>query len=401
MLPRLRGDRCARLPKGATAALIVAIGSLAAVAAAGEAKQNPRDPSFVSIATGQDHTCGLTAEGEAYCWGSNDSGQLGSGAIDSSRHDVPMRVEGGMKFKSLTTGYRHTCALAVDGSAYCWGWNESGQLGNGNVPTATSKPALVGGALVFTSISAGATHTCGPTSSRDVYCWGGNWHGQTGDGTTDGDNATPCCHAKPVLVVGKVRFSQISIGGIHGCGITRDGEGYCWGNGRDGRLGLGLADSNDRPSPAPVTGQLHFASISARGWHSCALTSDGAAYCWGRGSEGQLGTSSLVERQDRPAPVSGRLKFSSLSVGSQHTCGLTEDGALYCWGGNKLNQVGGDPQTVATPARQFAGLRFRQVAAGGNEFSGHTCAITVENSVLCWGDNRKGQLGPFEASKAE
>lgn len=354
------------------------------------------DPSFTSVAAGQAHTCGLTSTGEIYCWGSNDAGQLGVGGIDSNPHSNPAIVKSSVKFRFVTAGFRHTCGIGQDGAAYCWGWNQFGQLGNG-ARTSSPQPILVSGGLRFVSLSAGATLTCGLTASGEAYCWGGNWHGQIGDGTVDGDTGTPCCHTRPVPVAGHLRFSQISVGGIHACALGQGGKAYCWGNGEDGRLGLGRPDSNDQPQPEPVAGEVKFRLISVRGWHSCGIADGGRAYCWGRGLEGQLGMGRNIERVNTPAEVLLRDRFASISVGSVHSCGLTQDKALYCWGDNKLGQVGTGSGHVLAPMRQFSNLRFREIAAGGNEFSGHTCGITLSSKLMCWGDNRKGQLGTFSA----
>lgn len=116
--------------------------------------------SFSIISAGQDHTCGLTKAGEAYCWGSNSNGQLGIGNADDERHEIPLRVAGHLHFQSLSAGFQHNCALDADGRAYCWGSNEYGQLGTGS-RTQSSEPIAVVDSTKFDSISAGATHTCG------------------------------------------------------------------------------------------------------------------------------------------------------------------------------------------------------------------------------------------------
>src|SRR6267143_1556819 len=173
--------------------------------------------TFTIVSAGQDHTCGLTTDGDVYCWGANADGQLGIGASDTLPHPKPLRVASRIKFKVVSAGNRHTCALTADGTAYCWGANDSGQLGNGSI-TASATPVAVQGKLVFVSVSAGATHTCGITSAGDADCWGGNWHGQLGNGSLDGEQKYPCCHTEPTRVVGGLSFSEVTAGGIHTCG---------------------------------------------------------------------------------------------------------------------------------------------------------------------------------------
>ena len=353
----------------------------------------PKALTFTLVSAGQDHTCGLTADGELYCWGSNRDGQLGSGSAETQPQSKPLRVASDIKFRSVTAGYRHTCALTANGAAYCWGANDSGQLGNGSLKFSVT-PAPVSGKLIFKSLSAGATHTCGVTTSGDGYCWGGNWHGQIGDGSLDGNQQYTCCHTEPTRIVGVSSFSQVTAGGIHTCGLTSSGKAYCWGVANYGRLGVGHTNAANLPTPTAITGGLEFLSIYPRGFYTCGLTKSHVAYCWGAGSDGQLGLGSAVVEQDVPAAVSGKHRFVLIAQGNQHTCGITTDGTVYCWGANRLGQIGdGLTENKYVPAPVSPERKFKLITAGGNDFSGHTCGITTDAKTLCWGDNRLGQLG--------
>ncbi len=354
--------------------------------------------SFVSITAGQEHTCGLTAVGEAYCWGSNSSGQLGAGGVDSERHETPVRVSGGLRFREVSAGFLHTCALDTEGRAYCWGSDEYGQLGVGSRAGSAAPVAVVGG-HTFQFLSSGATHTCG-LAEGIAYCWGGNWHGQIGDGTLAGDSETPCCRKAPVEVRTEVRFSMISTGGISTCAVGTDRHAYCWGNGSDGRLGIHSGDLRDRDRPTRVATDAVVAGISARGHHACLLDDAGHALCWGQASEGQLAAldRSVTERVDAPVPSAAGHVFANLQVGMYHTCGIERDTHLYCWGSNRFREATGEAERVETPKLLFPRLAIASVRIGGNDFSGHTCALTAAGRVLCWGDNRKGQLGEFAAA---
>lgn len=352
-----------------------------------------RPLKFTSVTAGNAHTCGLTEEGEIYCWGSNKEGQLGIGSADDATHPKPLRILGGPKFQSVDANGRHTCGLTASGVGYCWGFNEYGQLGNGTL-VSTAAPVLVSGKLIFKSLSAGATHTCGITTAGAAYCWGGNWHGQLDMGTMDGEERYPCCHTSPVRVTGELSFSSIGAGGIHTCGLTTSGKAYCWGNTKNfGQLGTGDADLRDRPLPVPVAGGHKFVSISA-GLPSCGIIPSGVAYCWGGGPVPELGIKSSVDRLDRPILLSSDITFESIAPGAFFACGIASGGVLYCWGYNRYGQVGdGSTENSDVPKPIAPGLKFTMVTAGGNEFSGHTCGITTDSRTLCWGDNRQGQLG--------
>ena len=348
---------------------------------------------FVLVSAGQDHTCGLTANGEVYCWGSNEDGQLGIGSVDKLPHPKPVRLPSAVRFKYLTTGYRHTCALALDGLAYCWGANDSGQLGNGSIQGSTT-PVRVPGTLVFDSLSAGGTHTCAVTKAGRGYCWGGNWHGQLGIGSLNGEEKYSCCRTQPTAIVGGLSFLQISAGGIHTCGLTEEGKAYCWGIANFGRLGLGRTNLINLPTPTLVRSGLKFQSISLGGFFTCGLIKTKLAYCWGASSDGQLGIELPVAEQDVPVQVSGSRHFLMISCGNNHTCAIADDGTAYCWGANRLGQLGnGASQNKNIPVPVSLEVKFKLISSGGNDFSGHTCAITTDGRTLCWGDNRRGQLG--------
>jgi alpha-tubulin suppressor-like RCC1 family protein len=352
--------------------------------------------SFEAVFTGGAHTCALTSVGEAYCWGRGESGQLGVSPPPStcltdggvfSCSMVPVPVGGGLTFEKLAGGAAHTCGLTSDGTAYCWGNNASGQLGD-NSTTSRNAPVPVATGLKFVSIDAGAAHTCAVTSAGEAYCWGRNNRGQLGNGTT-----TPFS-AVPVAVTGSLTFQLIAAGGFsigHTCGLTDLGAAYCWGDNDRGQLGIGTSDLNPHALPEPVSGGLVFAGLTAGlGRHSCGLTDLGAAYCWGANTFGALGDRS---RRDSAVPVAvvGNLSFDQLIAGGfiGHTCGVI-DGAAYCWGENEKGQVG-DGTTIdrRAPEAVAGGLAFLSIDAGFR----HTCGRASTGTVYCWGSSGAGQLG--------
>lgn len=285
-------------------------------------------------------------------------------------------------FTSTTVGGSHSCGITVAGAAYCWGNNAFGQLGNG-VLTNSSVPVRVSDTHLFSSLSAGASFTCGITTNGNAYCWGNNSEGQLGDGTTINSNV-------PVAVLGGITFATLSAsaGESTVCGVTSTGRAYCWGSNATGQLGNGSFSPNSA-TPVAVSGGYTFSSVSVGSYHTCGVISAGAAYCWGQNSSLQLGNGTTTGSAT-PVMVSGGLTFESLSAGAYHTCGITVSGAAYCWGVNVQGQFGDGTTTEgATPVPAAGGLLFESLAAG----SDYTCGVTTAGAGYCWGFGGFGQLG--------
>ena len=228
--------------------------------------------TFARVVAGYAHSCGVTSSGAGHCWGSNGLGELGNGTTTSS--NVPVLVSGGLVFASISPGRVFSCGLTTAGKAYCWGSNFQGELGDGTT-TDRAIPAPLSGQLTFALVSAGGFHACGLTTGGLAYCWGWNEFGQLGSGGPGGSSLTPR------LVDGGLTFATLSVGNRHTCGVTPAGVGYCWGENFTGMLGTGTTSNSS--APAPVAGGLIFATISAGRFHSCGVTTTGAAYCWGGG----------------------------------------------------------------------------------------------------------------------
>ena len=304
--------------------------------------------SFRQISAGTYHTCGVTMDDRAYCWGGGDA-VLGDGTASGSSR--PVAVAGGLRFRQVSAGNEHTCGVTTNDRAYCWGSNSFGQLGNSAQSTdleAELAPVPVMGTLRFRGVSTGHYHSCGVTTTSQAYCWGGDQWGQIGDGAGSGSCqvsiGTQSCRKKPTLVVGGYQWRQVDAGGGPGpgegqtgpthagrtCGVTNDGRAFCWGDGTDGLLGDGTFAL--RSAPARVAGSQVFRSISTGDWHTCAVTTENRAYCWGVNHFGQLGDGTRDTRRLRPRAVVGGRLFDQVSAGLGATCGRTTAGAAYCWG---------------------------------------------------------------------
>ena len=353
----------------------------------------PLPSMMTAIVVGAVHTCGLVQDGSVFCWGNNQYGQVGDGT--HADRDAPVPVAGTVKFAEITAGGGHTCGISTNGAAYCWGSNGSGQLGDGT-RTDRGTPVPVAGGLTFLALSAGGAHTCGIASDSTAYCWGYNGDGELGDSTNGGSSV-------PAAVAGGRKFVAISAGKTaHSCAVTAAGAAFCWGSNRFGQLGTG--DNTSSLAPVAVQGNIAFRTIRAGYSHTCGLTADGTAYCWGYNFYGQLGIGDSLLGQDQslPTAVVGGMQWAALKTGAYFTCGLDQGtGAAYCWGYNGSGQLGADAGAVCTdqngftsqcagsPAAVSGGLAFAVLDASTQ----HACAITQGGVAYCWGSDSYGQLG--------
>ena len=385
------GRRLARLAR------TLALGTLLAAAACDEA-ESPAAPEsatplasatsvlvFAQVDAGEAHTCGVTSDNRAYCWGFGDWGQLGDGA--STSRPAPIAVAGGLRFRQVSAGGVHSCGVTTDDKIYCWGFGVGGALGTGTAANSPT-PVAAAGSLRFRQVSAGEGHTCGVTSTDNAaYCWGESNTGQIGDGTQ-------VTRLAPAAVAGGLHFRQISAGQLHTCGVTTADVAYCWGWDKFGQLGDGSANTQ-HSAPSRVDGAVRFRQIDAGGVHTCAVSVDHRAFCWGDGPVGVVGDGKRILRFS-PRAVAGGLTFDRVTAGQLHSCGETTTNRLYCWGNNINGQVGdGTTSLRLVPVAVAGGLFFSQASAGGS----HTCGRTAAGVAYCWGDYGDGRLGTADITK--
>jgi alpha-tubulin suppressor-like RCC1 family protein len=335
--------------------------------------------TFVAVSVRNYHTCAVTTSHAAYCWGSNAWGQLGDGSFTAGSTS-PVLVTGGFSVTMISVGQTHSCALTANGTVYCWGGNFFGQLGDGTT-TNRAMPAPVAGDLRFTEISVGNYHTCGVSTNGTAYCWGENFPtGKLGDGTR-------LNRAVPTAVLSGFRFTTVDAGHFHTCGVTTLGLAACWGSNTNGQLGD--ATVVDRPFPGPVVGVTDFSTVSAGDVHSCGVTAAGAAYCWGRNTWGELGDGTTTGRTI-PQLVIGGFTFVAVEGGAQQSCGITTSHVALCWGANEAGQLGdGTTTNRATPVAVAGDLSFVGVSTGLQ----YSCGVTTGGAAYCWGTNGLGQMG--------
>ncbi len=345
--------------------------------------------SFRQISAGGRHSCGVTTDDRAYCWG-DGGGVLGDGTINS--RPSPVAVSGGLRFIQVSVASSHTCGLTGDNRAYCWGNNSYGQIGDGTnqgdpepiFGRSRLTPVAVVGGLRFRQLRAGGFHTCGVTTTNVAYCWGLNSSGQLGDGTMTQRLA-------PSRVGGGLSFRQVVPGVFHTCGTTTGNRAYCWGQNTEAQLGIGIFGRRQyRLTPVPVSGSISFQQVLGGGSHSCGVTTDSRVYCWGNNFFGQLGDGTTSRRSTPVAVVGGRL-FRWVSPGGDHTCGTTLDNRPFCWGRNDLGNLGdGTTTTRIRPTRVVGGLLFSMISSAS---WWSTCGVTTGGRGYCWGTNTWSQLG--------
>jgi alpha-tubulin suppressor-like RCC1 family protein len=336
----------------------------------------------VRISAGGRHTCQVNEDGTVRCWGANDSGQLGNGTTTTGPTVVPVLVSGINTAVAISAGAAHTCALLADGSARCWGSNFNGQIGDGTRFEDRPTPVAVSGLTNAVAIAAGGFHTCALLADGSARCWGSNFNGQIGDGTSGGNRPTP------VAVTGLTNAVAITAGGFfagHTCALLADGTARCWGFNFDGQIGDGTSGGN-RPTPAAVTGLTNAVAITAGdtdagSGHTCALLADGTASCWGSNKDGEVGDGTSGGNRPTPVAVTGLSNVVAVAGGDAHTCALLASGTVRCWGNNTSGQLGDGSGGGSFTARD--------IAAGRN----HTCAVRANSTVSCWGSNGSGQIG--------
>jgi alpha-tubulin suppressor-like RCC1 family protein len=344
---------------------------------------------FLMVDPGYAHSCGVATDGVAYCWGENWEGQLGDGSTTANETPTQVLLPAQVTVRLIGAGEEHSCALTWDGAIYCWGSNEYGQLGDGSATGSESQSELptqvqAPGGAAFAALAVGAYHNCAITTDLELYCWGLNEDGQVGDGSTT-DRATPVEITNPGSP-----FRRVAAGFYHTCGITVNGAAYCWGSNGDGQGGNGTWDDNVT-SPTAVAGGQVFAFISGGLSHSCGISASGSTYCWGGNEGGQHGDGG-TEETVVPSLAATGVTLASVYAGYYHSCGVGTDGTFYCWGDRAVGKVGdGQSASEATPVAVQGGITFAQIEAETHE--AHTCGAATDGKGYCWGLNTYGQLG--------
>ncbi len=337
------------------------------------------------VAGGSAHSCAYLSDGSVSCWGKNWDGQLGQNTqVDrGSAVRVQAQLTGDASYVAL--GMDHGCVILTDGTLWCWGrgWNwdsdwqswHGGQLGVGGIggqPVPTQVPGLTN----VTSVAPFGEHTCA-VAGGEVWCWGSNSHGQLGNPTTLTDSDTP------VQVQGLPASAlNVTSGDSFSCAELSNTTIYCWGYGQDGQLGNGAFADSAVPVQAGTGGGTPVAGDE----HVCAAY-DFELHCWGSNWAGQLGAGDYTYRASRYVVDGG---VTLLAVGSHHTC-YRQVNIVKCMGWNYYGQAGQPLSTADVPTpTQVPDLWDEYSLHAGHS---HTCTVTSDGFVQCWGSGTDGQLG--------
>ena len=374
---------------------LLPIAAVSGVAAQAPSVESAAVPALVpltgiqAVAAGGSHTCALTTGGDVLCWGDNTFGQLGdSNAPGESA--LPVMVAGlDGTITAVAAGSAHTCALTTSGAVKCWGADDEGQLGDETLAMYSDTPVSVAGLdSGIIAIDAGSDSMCALTASGGVKCWGSNDLGQIGV-----DPATTYSSDTPLDVSSLNSLKAIAVGASHSCALPESGGAKCWGRNSKGELGDGNKPVDSYEPVSVSIFNRSMKAVSVGGSHSCAVTGGGAAKCWGYNGSGELGNNSNNDSFDEPVNVFGLdAGITAVTAGIYHSCALTATGAVKCWGDNHLDQLGHDSTlTKSLTPVDVIGLAtwIDAISAGAT----HTCALTTDGGVKCWGDNSYGKLG--------
>jgi alpha-tubulin suppressor-like RCC1 family protein len=358
----------------------------------------------------------LHPDGRLFSWGGNWDGQLGNFPLTAaSRVPVPVNLTHlglSNEFKNLaTSGYYnyHMCAVHASGKVLCWGSNYTGECGIGNDTDLCNKPTEIlmnhlPEANDFLMVSVGQERTCGLHANQKIFCWGKN---STGGELGTGDTTNHFVATEVDMSVAAVtnKFKYVSVSETNSCGIHDNGKIYCWGWNDSGQLGIGTSGPGLKSlSPIEINMSAHpegnnFVAVGA-GYHSCGIHANGKLFCWGGNSNGELGIGPLPN-QSLPIAVDMSLtfklnSFTAIEISSSNTCAIHLDKSVYCWGDNGYSAISGSalPEDRPFPydmSSQAVSNSFTQVSTDNEGWT--ICGLHINDKLYCSGRNSSGQLG--------
>jgi alpha-tubulin suppressor-like RCC1 family protein len=284
--------------------------------------------SFVEISAGANHTVARKANGEVWSWGNNPNGILGDNTAGNQKSS-PVLVVGNHSFVEISAASNHSVARKENGEVWCWGGDNYGQLGD-NYILDRSSPVLVVGNHSFVEISSGNTYTIARKVNGEVWAWGYNGRGNLGDNTRTN-------RSSPVLVIGNHSFVEIFCGYEHTIARKANGEVWTWGRNTYGQLGDNTIVS--KSSPVIVVGNHSFVEISAGNYHTLARKANGEIWTWGYNGAGHLGDNTTIDKSS-PILVVGSHSFVEMSAGVAHSIARKANGEVWSWGNNSFGQLG-------------------------------------------------------------
>jgi len=344
-------------------------------------RQIGTDTDWTQVACGGAYTLGIRSSSgnTLWAWGYRRFGQLGFGWNEF--RISPVKIGSDTTWSQAAGAYRHSLAIQSNGTLWAWGNNGSGRLGDGTTTQRTSPVQIGSSATTWSQVACYTFHSLGIQSDGTLWAWGGNSHGQLGDGTTT-------LRTSPVQIgSSSTTWSQVACGRTHSLGIQRDGTLWAWGDNYYGQLGDGT--TTRRTSPVQIGSGSDWSQVACGSSHSLAIQSDGTLWAWGDNHNGRLGDGTTT---DRTIPVqigSSSTTWSQVAGGREHTLAIRSDGTLWAWGYNWAGQLGDGSGVTRHSPVQIGNDTWSQVACGEL----HTSAIQSNGTLWAWGRNHAGQLG--------
>ena len=350
--------------------------------------------SFKQIAAGgqfgQGYTGGIrTSDGSAWTWGNNTNGQLGNNTITSA--SSPVSVVGGISFAKISLGETCTTALrSSDGSVWTWGTGTNGELGNNAITNRSSPVSVVGGiSFVDIATTGGLGFTAARKSDGSVWMWGNGGSGRLGNNTITSTSS-------PVSVVGGFNFSKVACGEVSTIALRgSDGSAWAWGSGGFGQLGNNT--TNDSSSPVSVVGGHSFVDVACLSYGNAGIKANGEIWAWGTGAFGQIGNSNSLADASSPVlvtnPLLGSVGFKQIAPanGTNMVFALkTSDGTVWSWGTSNTAALGYQTSSYNYPKSIPGGISFTKIVVSTGGIYGIRGS---DNSLWAWGTNTDGQLG--------
>ena len=332
---------------------------------------------FKEIYAGESYTLAIDKEERLWSWGYNGTGQLGDGTkVDRTN---PLKIKEEKKFIKVSAGEYHVMAIDEEGNLWTWGRNNYGQLGDGTLIDKTF-PIQIIKERKFVQISAGNYYSMAIDTEGNLWTWGYNYYGQLGDGTKNDRNI-------PAVVKTEKKFIQLVSEGYGGLALDEEGKLWTWGRNDGGQLGDGT--NEEKLKPVQVATTIQFTQISAAGSHCMAIDEKGNLWTWGKNDRGQLGDGTKSDKS-LPVKIKPEIQFIEISAGPDHCLAIDSEKKLWVWGANYGGQLGdGTKNDKVVPVKIMSETQFIGISAGNR----HGFALEVNGKIYGFGNNYYGQLG--------
>ena len=332
---------------------------------------------FKEIYAGESYTLAIDKEERLWSWGYNGTGQLGDGTkVDRTN---PLKIKEENKFIKVSAGEYHVMAIDEEGNLWTWGKNNYGQLGDGTLIDKTF-PIQIIKERKFVQISAGKYYSMAIDKEGNLWTWGWNYYGQLGDGTKNDRNI-------PAVVKTEKKFIQLVSEGYGGLAIDEEGKLWTWGRNDEGQLGDGT--NEEKLKPVQVATTIQFTQISAARSHCMAIDEKGNLWTWGKNDRGQLGDGTKSDKS-LPVKIKPEIQFIEISAGPDHCLAIDSEKKLWVWGANYEGQLGdGTKNDKVVPVKIMSETQFIGISAGIR----HGFALEVNGKIYGFGNNYYGQLG--------